>query len=279
MNAEFPKKHTLYFNYKNTQIPFEAWQTETDKNLKTYTILFLGTVQIGKNPLWIVGAMPKNSMVIQGAPHWLSKPGKENLLSFIQSMTDAALQFSHQQWGYYPTTVITDSQSTPVTLKQLAENSADIKPASVILVQPLGLNHASFEYSPVKTLKKRTVKNLKHQLKYLPIDNKLRYNHYVIARMTVFKNRPKVVNEQYESGLSLDAMPYLKILRKKQVQMTIICGELDALFPIDEIKQNLHKNNLNIPVVCVPGVPHSPLASKQGKKLLATAISENKYIQ
>lgn len=274
MNIAFPRKHTLHFNYKNEQIPFEAWQTEIDKDQKIYTILFLGTVQIGKNPLWIIRAMPKNSIVIQGAPHWLARPGREDLLSFIQSMTDAALQFSHQQWKHYPTTVITDSRSTPVTLQRLVENNAKIHPLSVILIQPLGLNYPSLEQSPAKTLKKRTLKNLRHQLKYLPLDKKLRYNHYKITRMTILKHRPRVVNEQYTNGLSLDAMPYLKILDKNHARITIITGELDRLFPYSEIAQNLKANLLNIPLEIIPGIPHSPLASKQGRKLLTAAISK-----
>lgn len=89
--------------------------------------------------------------------------------------------------------------------------------------------------------------------------------------MTSFRD-PKV-KAQYNSGLKHNALPDLRKLLSLNKEITIICGAEDELFPAHEIEASLKREVLKVPVKKVSGVPHSPLATKQGNKLLQKAFS------
>jgi hypothetical protein len=78
---------------------------------------------------------------------------------------------------------------------------------------------------------------------------------------------------QCSSGLKHDAVSNLKRLLSFHEDVTIICGANDKVFPAAEIISTLQKNKINIPVRAIKGVPHSPLATRYGRKLLKAALS------
>lgn len=77
---------------------------------------------------------------------------------------------------------------------------------------------------------------------------------------------------QYNSGLKHDSLPGLKKLLTINSSVHIICGSLDRIFPAAEIRQGLKAADIEIDVVTVNNIPHSPLASKKGIRLLQKAL-------
>jgi pimeloyl-ACP methyl ester carboxylesterase len=164
--------------------------------------------------------------------------------------------------------IIADSQAAPGVLNWLANND----PKSVTqlaLLQPLGLNTAMFgttQVERIKLFRNRITKNFRYQLRALLSDRRLRYNHRLVLKIVGY-NSPKA-HAQYGNGLKHDSVADLKKIKSSHVRIVIICGQHDMMFPPSEIKDTIQKNNIGVPMLIVPGVPHSPLATKNGIRLL-----------
>lgn len=81
------------------------------------------------------------------------------------------------------------------------------------------------------------------------------------------------IQRQFVHGLSVNSFEELQQIYRHNCRVVIISGKQDALFPPRVIKQNLTKYQLPIPVICVPRVAHSSLATRQGYRLLAIALA------
>jgi hypothetical protein len=270
-----PASSRLDFTYQyGTQtINYSVWVT--GKNSPIHTVVYLGTVQIGRLPAWIARHSPMGTVVVQGAPHWLASDDGSDILEFMQRFTKEAFMAILTLPCEKRLNIIADSQAAPgvLWLSTLSSNAGKVN--KLILVQPLGLNSTAFTgmtTERIRLFKKRITRNARYQLSSLLSDRRLLYNHTRLLRTVGYNNAKS--NAQYGSGLTHDGVSDLKKLYDARIAVVIICGENDKIFPPQEIQATLRRYQLDIPVVVVPGVPHSPLATRLGMKLLDEARRE-----
>lgn len=143
---------------------------------------------------------------------------------------------------------------------------------SVILLQPLGLNPDSFgtnDHDRLREFQKRISRNFRWQLAPLVTDSALRFNHRQLLKYVDF--RSPASRAQYTAGLRTNILHDIQEVQDTY-DMTIVCGGRDELFKVSEIKASLNAYDISVPLVVVPGVPHSPLATKLGIILLHKAL-------
>lgn len=264
------RKESISYVYNGNRVEADAWFTPGKAKAKT--IVLLGTVQVGMLAEWVAEKCPPNTVIIEGAPHWLAQDDGSDMTEFMFQFTKRTFDFIHEQ-ELYITHVITDSQATPAAIKLLLLKKYRAQLQTVVMLQPVGLNASSYGQTHkerLRTLHKRVAANARYQLTALITDPKLRHNHRLLSR-AVGRAGDKTW-QQYSAGLAYDSSPDIKELALLNRHALIICGEHDRLFPASEITATLAEIKVDIPVRTVAGVPHSPLATKQGNKLLQQAL-------
>lgn len=261
--------HKISFNYdyNGQSIPYDVWMN--DENGRIDSIVFLGTVQIGKLARWVAEACPPYTAVVQGAPHWHAKKDGSDISEYVFGYTKSVFDTLVKSFSIDQVDVIADSQAVPGVLQLFAGRGYENYLKNLVLTQPLGLNAAAFDGDDdtrFKTFKQRIIKNAYHQVVSLLVDGKLRHNHRQISKTIDFRNYGD--RAQYNSGLKHDAMSNLKALSASDCNIAVLCGGRDEIFPAAEIRDTLAANGLNISVHEVAGVPHSPLATYLGRRLL-----------
>lgn len=260
------------YQFHAQTVEYSIWFTDLNPDIKT--IVFLGTVQIGRLPAWIAQDCPEGTAVVQGAPHWLAKDDGSDLAEFMYRFTEDALMNILEVRHAKKLRIIVDSQATPNVLTLLASDQYIAQVGTVVLIQPLGLNPDAFSGTAEERttlFKKRVAKNFRHQLASLLSDRRLIHNHKQILRTVGYSNAK--FDAQYNKGLMCDATKDLQKLHSAGISMGIICGTKDELFPAAEIEAMLRKNHLAIPILLIPGAPHSPLATRHGMKLFNAALA------
>lgn len=265
-----PSRQDVHYEYNGQTINYSLWLTPDDMPIRT--IVFLGTVQIGKLPLWVAQQCPPGTIVVQGAPHWLAKDGSD-ITDFMFHFTQNVFEDIIRNYAAGELRVIADSQAVPGVLHWLAKNNHNITIRHLALLQPLGLNADSFKKShkdPARLLKERVAKNFRYQALSLFSDYRLMYNHRQLFK-TVGYGDP-TLNTQYNQGLTYDSTEDLKKMSTTNIQIIIICGQRDMMFPPSEIEDTIQKKQLDVPLLVVPYVPHSSLATRYGRRLLKKAF-------
>ncbi len=269
------QKLEFKFQYKNRSIPYDVWTTSSSA---ASTVLFLGTVQVGRITEWVARLCPPRTIVVQGAPHWLANPDGSDTTDFVYRFGADAISKLASRFSEKGITVIADSQSAPFILKAALKKEYAALIRRIILIQPLGMNMAtylSYQPSSVALFQKRVSLNSLHQLPYFLTNKSLRYNYMQIYKLVAHNKQQ--VNAQYAAGLSHSALDDLMVARKRGIDVRIVCGEKDALFPPKEIQKALQTCGLgDIPILVVPKVPHSPLPTRQGTKLLKAALEQKR---
>jgi len=271
-NGLIVQKHTFSYTYDGQTISFDVWSSNTTTHVDT--VIFLGTVQIGKLPAWIAEVSPEKTVVVQGLPHWLAKADGSDLLTFTEQFTEVAFKSVLDTYHTTQVTLIAESQAAPCVTGLAASEEYAPKVKGLILLQPLGLNASSFTGAPaerIKAFKKRIARNFRYQLSSILLDKRLRHNHLQMYKTVGYDNAR--FSDQYNTGLLSDAVPDLKRVYKQHKLLAVICGANDMLFPIAEIKDTLKKAGIDAPVVAIPKVPHSPLATRLGNRLLQAAFT------
>lgn len=259
------------FHYIGTNIPYSIWFTKGTDHIDT--IIFLGTVQIGRLPAWVAENCPPNTAVVQGAPHWYAKKDGSDIPDYMFGFTQAVLADIASIYTLKHIAIMADSQAVPAVLRVCSDNNFRLYIDKLVLLQPLGLNVSAYKGDDdfaITLFKKRIYKNGRHQLGALIADAHLRYNNAMI--MKTVNLRSAKTRAQYTSGLLHDSSYDLGRVVRNGTPVYILCGSNDKIFPPAEIQENLHENNLDIAVQTVPGIPHSPLATKHGAKLLTAAF-------
>jgi hypothetical protein len=266
------EKHDFTYQYAGQDIPYTTWLTGDKQHVEN--IVFLGTVQIGRLPGWIAQSCPKNTAIIPGALHWLAEADGSDIPEFMYQYTKhaflsaiAAVPADRQ------VDIIVDSQAAPSALSLLARKKYASRVRSIVLAQPLGLNASSMGGTAAERLvvfKKRVLQNLRYQVPSLLSDPRLIYNHRLMLKTVGFDNDKS--NAQYGAGLAYDATDDLRGTLVAGVRAVVVCGQNDMMFPAGEIRKTLAARNLAVEVRVVPGVPHSPLATRHGRKLLRHAF-------
>jgi hypothetical protein len=262
--------------YKNTSLPYAIWSNEQGA-AAIQTIIFLGTVQIGKLAEWVAESCPPNTIVVQGAPHWLAKSDGSDIPEYMFDFTKQVIDDVLKKFPITKVHIIAESQAVPGVVDVFAQERYGVYLKKMTLIQPLGLNNHVFQGTAgqrIKTFKRRVAANFAYQLTALVLDKKLRYNHRLLNGVVGIGLRNPRARAQYGSGLSYDAIPGLRLLYARNRNIRIVCGANDKLFPPGEISAALSRNGLPLEVMLVRGVPHSPLATRFGRRLLVAALSE-----
>lgn len=257
----------FHFMHEQQPIRYSIWLSGS---LPIHTIVFLGTVQVGKLPAWLAHYCPPGVAVAQGAPHWMARADGSDLTAFMQHFTESVFKNVVDMEHTDMLRVIVDSQATPNVLELLAQDPYLNLVESLLLIQPLALNSHAFANNPIGTFKQRVKKNLRYQLPFIAIDRRLAYNHKQILQRVGYHNAR--ADAQYAVGLSRNSIGDLRRLHDAHIPITIISGEKDELFPPHEIKESLREGEINIPLIVVKDTPHSPLPSKQGMRLFRKAL-------
>lgn len=259
------------YEYHNLRIPYVIWFTDDSKTLDT--VVFLGSVQIDKLPEWVAEACPPKTAIIQGAPHWHAKPDGSDIPQYMFEYTRSAFDQVLAVRTVDTLHAIADSQAVPGVIKMFTLDTYQKFLDKAVFIQPLGLTARIFggtDKERMSIFKKRVIRNGYHQILSLVSDGRLRYNHRTISRVANFKDPVTIAH--YNSGLLYDSLSDIKTLFLQNKRISIICGSNDRIFPAHEIGLSLGQHNLSVPVFEVKGVPHSPLATKKGLRLLELAF-------
>ncbi|PID99416.1 hypothetical protein CSA80_01495 [Candidatus Saccharibacteria bacterium] len=260
------------YNYAETAVPCRIWFSDESKVVET--IIYLGAVQVEKIPRWVAEACPPKTAVVHGVPHWYAKDDGSDTSAFTSGYVEAA--FNHLAKNYeikHTVNIIADSQAVPGVLCLFTRREYVSYVKKIVLLQPLGLNADSFgrtKADRMRVFQKRVVQNTSRQVKELLRDSKLRYNHKLLPKYVNF--RSKKTRAQYNAGLQHDSIPELKKLIKSGKDVVIVCGEKDKIFPPSEIRDNLVRASLDVEMIIVQGIPHSPSATRFGIILLKRAL-------
>jgi hypothetical protein len=263
------------YPYKKITVPCTIWSSR-ESNGSIETIIFLGTVQIEKLAEWVAESCPPNTIVIQGAPHWLANSDGSDIPEYTFNFTKCAFDAVLKDFPVANVHIIAESQAVPGVLELLGHKKYALYARTITLLQPLGLNidaYSGTEKQRVDVFRRRIATNFLYQLTALTHDRRLRYNHRLANKLVGITMRNPKARAQYSSGLMHDAAPALKRLYGFHQDIRIICGANDKIFPASEIIATLAKNGMGIEVQAVKGVPHSPLATRYGQKLLAAALN------
>lgn len=234
------------------------------------TILLLGSGQVEHIFHRVAQICPPNIAVIQGAPHWLLNEDNANdfMAAFIKQALDYLLAHTQTQQLH----IIAESQAAPPTIFCCAQPEYVPRLSQLTLIQPLGLTHNYYQSRRrvIKLFQRRVAKNMLHQFGSLLTDKHMRRNYRTVMKRVNFTNI--TIQRQFVHGLSVNSFSDLQQIHYNR-HIVIISGKQDALFPPRVIKQNLTKHQLPIPVIRVPRVAHSSLATRQGYRLLKIALA------
>lgn len=262
--------------YKHMPTPYTIWSNQRGDD-PIETIVFLGTIQIGELGKWVAESCPPNTIVVQGAPHWTAQDDGSDIPEYMLDFTNSVFDTLLKKFSITKVHIIAESQAAPAVLYLFGQKAYIPSLKKLTLIQPLGLNARAYsgtEAQRVETFKRRIVANFIYQLTALVIDARLRHNHRTVGRITggARLHNPKA-RAQYGSGLAHDATSSLKVLYEHHKEIVIICGTKDKLFPPTEIAATLAANGIDIPLRTIKGVPHSPLATRYGQRLLRAAFA------
>jgi len=268
-------KIDFVYAYGAKRIPYSVWYTSTLETVKT--VIFLGTVQVGKLAEWVVADSPPGTVVIEGAPHWHAKDDGSDMHQYMYDFTEDAFVNVVKTFSLNRSeqvNVIADSQASPAIIRLFLTKRYKPYRRALVLLQPLGLNRSAYPGESTERLenfKNRIAANARHQLLPIFTDSRLRHNHRTLLKTVGIRNAK--AEGQYSSGLACDSTNDLRHLYATNKDIIIICGEQDKLFPPNEIRDTLRKHDIGIDIQLVPRVPHSPLATKYGQRLLTKAFS------
>ncbi len=264
-------ENILEYTYADKIIRYSLWHAGPRDRIDT--VVFLGTVQIGRLPKWVVEYCPPGTVVVQGAPHWHAKDDGSDIPTYMFDFTRGAFQAIIDTFPIKTVDVIADSQAAPAVLQLFCQEAFTQHLHKLALLQPLGFNHSSFAGSTAQGIaefKKRIIKNAVHQVPALLTDKRLRHNHRLLTKKVRFSDEK--TRAQYGSGLAHDATPSLKQLLASNKNVRIFCGENDEIFPAGELKTMIQDRGSDVDVSVVKGAPHSPLGTNHGRRLLDAAF-------
>ena len=242
----------------------------TSDDMSFDTILLLGSGQVEHVFHRVAQICPPNIAVVQGAPHWFIT--EDNANNFMAIFVKQALDFllAHSQTSQLH--IIAESQAAPPTIFCCAQPEYVPRLSQLTLIQPLGLTHNYYQphRHVIKLFQRRVAKNMLRQFGSLLTDKHMRRNYRTVMKRVNFTNI--TTQRQFVHRLSVNSFSDLQQIHYNR-HIVIISGKQDALFPPRVIRQNLTKHQLPIPVIRVPRVAHSSLATRQGYRLLKIALA------
>lgn len=268
------RKSSFIFDNRGREIEYDIWFTGPKDQISI--IIFLGTVQVGDIPRWVAQACPPRAAIVQGAPHWFAEADGSDIPDFMLRFAVDAFDNIKRESDMRRIRVIADSQSAPSVLRILCREELVDTISDVVLLQPLGLNRQAYgggdDSARLRIFKKRLSGNALSHIAPMIYDKRLRYSYRQQLQLA-FSDGAKA-DAQYAAGLACDATDDLLRVYQSGVQVSIICGSRDKLFPPEEISRNLKSRGIPIQVKKVPGVSHTPLPSRRGLRLLRVALGQ-----
>lgn len=263
-------RFTSSYLYDGKEIKVYYW---LDPDAAIHTVLYLGTVQVHLLAKWVAEFCTPGTVVVEGAEHWHAKPDGSDIPDFMFQYGFEAFKTIRAAYGFSRVHLIAESQAVPGAIKLCLDQRHRKFVTRMTLLQPLGLNTKAFgsdDTVRIKTFRRRIAANIRYQLKALIADSRLRHNHRQLIKTIDLKS--PMAQAQYASGIAYDATPDLVQLLQSYDAVRIICGGQDRIFRADEIISNLYTHNLAVTISVIPGVPHSPLATQLGLKLVRAAL-------
>lgn len=262
------RRQTVSISYNSRTIPCEILFTSDDMSFDT--ILLLGSGQVEHVFHRVAQLCPPHIAVVQGAPHWLIDEDNANdfMAAFVKQALDYLLTHTQNQFH-----IIAESQAAPPTTFCCAQPEYLSRLSQLTLIQPLGLTHNYYQSRrrAITLFRRRVLKNMLHHFGSLLTDRYTRRNYHTVMKRVDLTNI--TIQHQFTHGLSVNSFEELQQIYRHNRRVVIISGKQDALFLPCAIKQNLTKYQLPIPVICVPRIAHSSLATRQGYRLLTIALA------
>ncbi len=237
------------------------------------TVVFLGSLQVGQLAAWAADWCPEGTIIVQGAPHWIADTNGSDIATYVHSFTVSALDEILTQYAITKVRIIAESQAVPCVLTIFSQPPYSMYVNQITLLQPLGLNPQAYSGTAVKRLaifQRRILRNAVYQLAALVRDRRLRHNHHFLSK--TIDLRDARIRAHYANGLACNALPNLKRVVDRTIPVSIICGDHDMLFPRSEIAAACAPIAPEVTIRSVKGVPHSPLGTRHGHRLLAAAF-------
>jgi pimeloyl-ACP methyl ester carboxylesterase len=255
---------TVAFEFKGTQV-YGVWHSlRTHHDI--YRVLFLGTGQSRFQARSLARRYP-GTAVVQAPPHWRATFDGRDTQRFMYSFTEAIASdiFSKSR---EPLLFIAESQAVPGVVYYALRHPDRVE--QLVMLQPLGLNRNSFGSTPAERLEEFRLRIKANYRQNLPraftdigwVSSQLSLL-YTIKRHSLHNRRVM----QYDAGLRHSICGELSLLKSK-VPLSIVVGADDKIFQPAEIKESLRFHNLDwINLTVVQGIAHTPLNSRNGRKL------------
>ena len=273
-----PKRHIATFVYGPKRIPFHFWSKRAGDTAPD-TIVFLGTGQIGRIPLWVAQSLPAGTIVVQGLPHWHSHASGNDLEDFANAYAMCAHKTALETFDIRSLHLIGASQGTPSTI-WLANQFQD-SIGNVALLQPMGLNTSSFgnaDRARFQELRRRSLRTLLQFQQSVLHDFRNLYITSVLMAVILAGLRHGATVNQYTAGISHSMLEQFEQLAKHQAKhhrsLTLFLGDKDRIFPVAEIRQALQTIPAdNIRVRIIPGLTHASLGLKAATSYLPSVVA------
>lgn len=195
----------------------------------------------------------------------------------MYSYTETAFLAVLTEFGLPAAHVVAQSQAAPGVVKLGISHTASVR--NVVLYAPLGFAATTFGNTSeerLQTLARRARQSLM-QRSQLPIyDPRNLYAGFAILRAITREVERGASKRKYAKGLSYDMREDCKTLVKKLkaqgTTVTLLLGDQDKIFTVDDIQPALKEAGItDMHIHVLPDISHLSLAVRAGKRVLQVA--------
>lgn len=274
-----PRKYTTFFLYGGKKITYNFYARQ-DVGVEVDSVLFMGTGQIGKIPMWTAANMPAGTVVVEGLPHWESDPSGKDLVAFSHAYTRSVYETVLATFKCAAMHIIGSSQAAPSVIWFARNHSEQVK--NVALLLPMGLNTIHFgadDQARFRTLRRRALVTMMQNDQSVFGDVRNAYISLCLLRIILAGIKDGSTVRQYTVGISQDMSEDMRQLATTQQRLgrnlMVYVGARDKVFPPHEVQQALEDAGIKgVALSTVPGISHASLATQKCMPLLA-AVSED----
>ncbi len=270
------QRYTAVMDFHGVAIPYAYW-VHMENGTTPDTIVFLGTAQINKIPMWVANQCPPGTVVVQGFPHWLTKPDASDLGEAMLAHAKHALETITRRFQASRMHLVAESQAAPCIAwlaSQLPQSTGN-----TCMIMPLGLNAAAYGNSSTKAFKQLISRSVRSTLQFeqSPLHDKRNvYIVYTVAKMVLGGCFDGSTTKKYTFGIMQDMSTWLASLIASQPhkRIYVILGGKDRIFPAKELEATLSQPQFApVKQIFFPEASHSSMAIRSSKPLLEAAIT------
>lgn len=199
------------------------------------SIFFLGIGQTRRNLEWIAQSAPNDMIVVEALPYLKAQEDKE-----MEMVGEVCLRKVFEQFDITKLVVYAESQAAIVLVHVLA--TSEELPQKLVLLSPMGFNYSSLGKTSArryKSLMRRSRKFWSHRNQRLTaVPNRETARVLVIDMLKNWK--------MTRAGLSFAANRNVATQANELAQkipVYIFAGEIDELFPYEEIKREVGRGS------------------------------------